>query len=155
MNSILFVCTANMVRSPIAEALLKNKLLAGHDEMQWRIGSAGTWADPGRKVTLYARDVMLNVFGIDLSLHRSQLVNLTLLKSYKLILVMETGHKEAIKAEFPEVADRVYLLYEMVDRSRDVEDPIGGTLIDYQEAAIEIDSILSQGFEKISQLSQE
>ena len=78
-----------------------------------------------------------------------------LLENFNLILVMAANHKEALTAEFPHLADRIYLLSEMVDLRRDVEDPIGGPLIEYQFAAREIKDYLERGFERIRELAQD
>ena len=56
--------------------------------------------------------------------------------------------------EFPQVADRVYMLSEMVGERMDIADPIGGPLEEYEETARELDLMLKQGFNRILQLSQ-
>jgi hypothetical protein len=66
---------------------------------------------------------------------------------------MAGNHKEALQAEFPDLADRVYLLSEMVGLVQDVEDPIGGPLDEFRIAADEIDRYLTRGFEKICELA--
>jgi hypothetical protein len=66
---------------------------------------------------------------------------------------METNHKEALRFEFPDLADRIYLLSEMVDRDFNIADPIGGAYSDYEKTAIEIAQILQEGFDRIVALS--
>ena len=66
---------------------------------------------------------------------------------------MESNHKEALRVEFPEIADRVYMLSEMVDVQRNVEDPIGGPLVDFVDTAREIDQYLTDGFDRICELA--
>ena len=151
MPSVLFVCTANVCRSPMAEALWRSRLA---EEAGWRVESAGTWALDGQLAARYAQQV-LKGRGSDLSQHRSRVVDKELLESFNLILVMEQGHKEALRFEFPGVASRVYLLSEMVDESRDIHDPIGGSLLDFEDTAREIDRILEKGSEKIRRLAGE
>ncbi len=77
-----------------------------------------------------------------------------MLQAADLILTMEKGHKEAITAEFPEIAGRVYLLTEMVGSSHDIHDPYGLEMEAYRETALEIDEYLSDGFEKILALAR-
>jgi protein-tyrosine-phosphatase len=151
MPSILFVCTANMVRSPMAMALWRQML--GAAALDWQVESAGTWTVDGQPAAARAIQALKDR-GALLSGHRSRPVSAELLRRFDLILVMETGHKEALKVEFPEVAGRVYLLSEMVGSRYDIPDPIGGPLSDYVETANEIERILSKGYGRICQLCQ-
>lgn len=152
MHSVLFVCTANQCRSPMAEGLLR--LRVGDDNVDWRIESAGTWALEGTPATPHAITA-LKERGYDLDGHRSRLVNLQLLQPFALILTMERGHKEALRIEFPEIASRVYLLSEMIGKVFNIDDPVGSPLKEYRATAQEIDQILDQGFTHIERLSRE
>lgn len=150
MPSILFVCTANICRSPMAMALFKSKV--DNDGLNWRIESAGTWAMDGNAASTNSQHVLFE-FGIDLSHHTSRSVEHILLDEFDLILVMEQGHKEALKVEFSSISDRVFLLYEMIGIKKDVHDPYGGRLVDYVETADEINQILSAGIAKIIEIA--
>ena len=152
MYSVLFVCTANICRSPMAMGLMQNKVRDSINE--WRIESAGTWAINGEPAAINTIKV-LEERGIDINSHRSRLVTLDMMRQFKLILTMERGHKEALQVEFPAYAGNVLLLSELVDGVFDVHDPIGGPLENFQETAKEIEQILSDGFENISNLSWE
>ena len=118
----------------------------------WKVESAGTWAIPGQPAASNTRKILLES-KIDLDEHRSRTVTRELLYDFNLILVMEQGQKEALRAEFPEIASRVFLFSEMVGENFDLEDPIGGPLEAYRTTAQTIERILNQGFEKISRLS--
>lgn len=150
MRSVLFVCTANICRSPMAEGLFR--AMVDSVENEWIIGSAGTWTSDGQPVsdgTLQA----LAKKGILINEHQSRQVNSDLLKSYRLILTMEQGQKEALRIEFPEIANRVYLLSEMIGQRFNVPDPIGGPQEEFDDTARELEKILANGMEKIKQLS--
>ena len=122
MPSVLFVCTANRFRSPLAAAILTKALEEMGIAEAWRIGSAGTWAMPGQPALQAVSDVA-HGFGLDLAAHRSGRVSRQLLSEYDLILVMEAGQKEALLSEFPEVAERLYLLSYVIERrSYDIPD---------------------------------
>jgi protein-tyrosine-phosphatase len=148
---VLFVCTANQCRSPMAEALLKS-LAARHGEAdRWQIQSAGTWAEPGRPATQLSQVVMRRR-NIDLSGHRSRLIDSDLLAAASVIMVMTRHHQEAIQAEFPGIQHKVYLLSQLVDRSFDIEDPYGGSLDDYELCATDLQNILTDGYDRLVEL---
>ena len=150
MPTVLFICTANIIRSPIASALFAQKLEQRGLSKAWQTASAGTWAREGYPAAREGQE-LLTTMGLDLSQHRSRMVNESLLKNADLILVMEKGHKEALWIEFPAYKDRVYLLSEMCGVETEVRDPIGGTREDFEDTIREIDHWLSQGFSKIIQ----
>lgn len=123
MPSILFVCTGNEYRSPIAAACFCKLLKTQSTEERWRIGSAGTWTIPNRPVPLEAVQNAI-LLGLDIEGHRTQVITHSLLEAYDLVLSMERGHKEALRVEFPAVRTHVYLLSEMAgDMPFDIPDP--------------------------------
>ncbi len=150
MPSVLFVCTANLCRSPMAMAIFRSKV--GQLNNGWRIDSAGTWAVDGEPAHPKARQVIAEQ-GLNLDEHRSQSITRELLLSYNLILTMEQGQKEAIQVEFPEAAKRVYLLTEMIGGSYNVHDPVAGSIEEFRITAGEMDRLLTDGFEKIAELA--
>ena len=152
MPSILFVCTANICRSPMAMALFRAKL--GEQADSWRVESAGTWAADGEPAHPKAQ-LAIAERGLDLSRHYSRSVSRELLRQFNLILTMEISHKEALRLEFPEIAARVHLLSEMVGQTFNILDPVGGSEQDFRIAAQDIDQIISDGFERILQLAKD
>lgn len=150
MYSALFVCTANICRSPMAVALLRARV--AEQSSLWRIASAGVWARPGNEAAVNTQLVVQHR-GQDLSAHRSQPVTRELVGAFNLVLVMERGHKEALRAAFPEYASRIYLLWEMAGEPREVVDPIGRSMVDYEDTANEMEIIFEQGWERICQLA--
>jgi protein-tyrosine-phosphatase len=146
MHSVLFVCAANICRSPLAMGLFSAQVLPEAND--WRIASAGIYAPlgyPAAQNTL----AVLKQRGIDLSQHRSSQITREMVEAYNLILTMERGQKEALQMAFQNQANKVYLLTEMVGGYWEIVDPVGGTLADFEDTAREIGQILTIGFEKI------
>ncbi len=118
----------------------------------WRIESGGTWAQDGSPAARYAREAMA-ARGLDLSRHQARTVTRELLNQFNLILVMETNHKEALCAEFPALASRIFLLSEMSGKRVSIDDPIGGEPPEYIECANGLDSWIENGWTNILRLS--
>ena len=151
MRSILFVCTANQCRSPMAETLMKDTLKKMDLHQSVLVASAGTWAEAGYPATGHGIIAMAQR-GLDSSRHRSQPITKALLDQFDLILTMEDVHKESIQVEFLENAGKVFLLSEMSGQTKNIEDPVGGSLEDYLVTANEIDGWITNGLPKILNL---
>jgi protein-tyrosine-phosphatase len=152
MPAILFVCTANICRSPMASAIFNELLKENQASGEWQVESAGTWALDGQPAAQGSQSVLAER-GLDISDHRSRSVGRELLQSFDLILTMEWGHEEAMRHEFPEVASRIHLLSEMANQSGNVDDPYGGPASGYEETAAQIEQLLRIGYEKIIRLA--
>lgn len=137
----------------MAEVLFANlvdqKKEAGVD---WRIASAGCWAISGLPATANAISAM-QARGLDLKWHRSQPVTESLLEEFNLILCMEHDHKQTLRKNFPDQAEKVFLLSEMVDGSQEINDPVGLPSDVYQSTVQLILYNLREGFDRILQLT--
>jgi protein-tyrosine-phosphatase len=153
MPSVLFVCTANICRSPMAVALFKRKIASLPDKDEWRVESAGTWGLDGSGITEGVR-VVLEEKGVECEEHVARTVDREMLSSFDIILTMEKDHKEALKIEFPELSERIYLLSEMVGERFDVRDPIGRPLSEVRKTARIIEMVLDKGFSRICELAE-
>ena len=125
MKSVLFVCTGNICRSPIAEGLFR-RLLGNRGDIE--ILSAGVHAVRGQPPSLYAVQVCEEE-GADISGQRSQPLTLALVDRATHIFAMTGAHVETIQTLFPQSADKTFLLREFEEPGttvwRDVPDPIG------------------------------
>jgi protein-tyrosine phosphatase len=148
MPSVLFVCTANRCRSPMAMAIFKEKVSKDFPGASWRIESAGTWTQRGLPTLKVVNDVLAER-GIDLQSQHSRTVTGPLLQSFQLILTMERGQMEALRVEFPEVANRVHLLGDVAGTGEEVPDPPTKSIAEIRELAVELDALIDQGYDRI------
>ena len=137
---ILFVCTGNLCRSPMAEYLLKDRL---GPESSWRVMSAGLFAVSGMSASPHAVGV-LAARNIDLGPHRSRLLTREWVDAASLIVVMTKSHREQLQALHRNAREKVFLLrsFDPAADSGDLDDPIGATLETYREARDAIESAL-------------
>jgi protein-tyrosine phosphatase len=147
-KTILFVCTGNICRSPMAEGFLKERLEREGLLGIYEVRSAGLLAVEEAQVSSFAVQVMAEK-GIDISHHRSHNLTLDDVEKADLILAMTRAHAEAIRFEFPKHKWKVYLLSEMVGRSYDIPDPYGGSFFEYRVCADEIMYLIEKGFSRI------
>ncbi len=115
---VLFVCTGNLCRSPMAAALLNARYRHQNPAI-----SAGTNGVDGQPAHPLAQELLAH-HGIDLSEHRARTVSPQMLSTSHLILTMETSHQDWILTRMPTLQGRVHLL----GRWRDLEilDPLAG-----------------------------
>lgn len=148
MPSIIFVCSANQCRSPMAEALFKAIVAEAEDLNAWRIESAGTWAYKGVPATALARQAMQER-SLDIEDHRSRPVSSELLADFDLILVMEDRHRLFLREQFPGVVERVRMFSEIVGNEEDIDDPVMGTLDTYRDTVAILQAHFEGGFDRI------
>ena len=150
--SVLFVCTANMCRSPTAEVILESMLRERGLQDDWWVDSAGTHAPILQSATALAQRVM-EERGLDLSGHRSKRVDRRVMLSFNLILVMEPMHLDMLMANYPDLSERIHLLTAVAGESGAVHDPVGGSLEQYRAIADRLIHLLKRGFDEIQSLA--
>ncbi len=131
---ILAVCTANICRSPMAEALLAHALRAESGPLAgFKVVSAGVAARDGDPASTNSVTALKKV-GLDISRHRSQLLTPELLKQASAVFVMTESHRAIIQAMFDPAPQNVFLLREFMPPGTDqqIGDPYGGPLPLYE-----------------------
>ena len=152
MPTILFVCTANRFRSPIAAACFQKELKLHNLDGDWQIGSAGTWTADGMPAMPDAIRSASRL-GLDLSGHTSRVIRSQLMSAADLVIVMEQGQKEALQSEFPRSAHKVHLLSEAATGAAyDIPDPVTSAMYAGADVPGEIDELIHSGFDRICAL---
>lgn len=138
---VLFICTANICRSPMAEYLLRAR--QGEDG-EWAVQSAGVSAFGGLPASREAVAVMAEL-KIDLQPHASQPLTRELAQAADLIVPMTRAHRDVIVRMSPDTRERVRLLrsFGPDGSEEDIEDPIGLSTAGYRTIRNQIDSAIS------------
>lgn len=153
MKTILFVCTANICRSPMAAGIMRDRLVAHGLADQVQVLSAGIWAEDGHSASKNAITV-LGERTIDLSSHLSQPITPALLDQASIILVMEEAHRRSLFYLAPRHLGKIFLLTEMTGGHEDVADPFGGNLQGYVKTANLLEELIDTGLPAILQRLQ-
>ena len=140
MKQLIFVCTGNTCRSPMAEGLLRNLLPA---DSGWEISSAGVCAADGWPTSANSVEA-LREKGIDISDLHSRTLTPYLIEDAALLITMTEGHRQAIMAVAPESEGKVFLLksFGVSKCAADIYDPVGENLDVYRRVRDEIDAAL-------------
>ncbi|EJR00479.1 low molecular weight protein arginine phosphatase [Bacillus thuringiensis] len=144
MKRVLFVCTGNTCRSPMAEALLRH-----HGGDRFEVQSAGVFAYPGSDASVYAKEALAEK-GISIN-HAAQQVNETLLDWADIVVTMTENHKYIVLGHYPSVEKKLNTLYGLTEGiGKDISDPFGGSLSIYKETLDEMEKLVQTLLKKHS-----
>jgi len=132
MKDVVFICTGNVCRSPMAEGFYRQLTKSDGSIV---VGSAGISAFDGEAASRHSVEVMADE-GIDISGHHSRMLTPDIIKRASHIFGMTHSHRDAVQVMFPESREKVFVLREFLvgpdaDFDLDVSDPIGGSLDEY------------------------
>ena len=163
MKKIIFVCTGNTCRSPMAMAFFNSFACLEPPEFGYEASSAGLAvskdAPPSENAVLAMRDP----WSIDISDHRSRILSQAEVREATLLLTMTTSHKHYILSMFPGAYQKVFTLKEYAYGkpgslenannaaavTADIADPYGGSLWAYKLCAVEIGQAVEKLVEKL------
>ena len=147
MNNILTVCIGNICRSPVAEALLKDRLPGR------KVWSAGLHALVGHPADASAREVAA-LHGLDLSAHRAQQVQGWMLTQAELVLVMQASQQSQLEQLFPLARGKIRRLGEFGPHGAfEIADPYQQPLAAYEAAHAAITVGVDEWARRILQIS--
>jgi glycine hydroxymethyltransferase len=153
MKTILFVCTGNVCRSPMAEGLFRH---AARGRGSYRVASAGVGAVEGQPPSQHAVRALKDL-GIDIAQQRSRLLSGDLVEQADYIFAMTHGHVDAVTLLFPQAAEKTFLLREFDETldvfEKDISDPIGGSFETYVNCRDQIEQGIASMLNFIEQTS--
>jgi len=151
-TTILFVCSGNTCRSPMAEGFFKkmlaDRLQCGIDDLPglgFVVRSAGTFAGFGAPANPLTLEV-LQRSGIDLAGHHSRGLGAEDINMADFIYTMSRGHLETVLAIAPDAASKTQAL----DPDAEIADPIGGPISAYEDVAVQIRRALERRIEEVT-----
>src|SRR3984885_2630751 len=154
MKTVLFVCTGNICRSPMAEGLFRH---ATRGRPDCRVVSAGVGALEGQPPSSHAVRA-LKELGIDIAHLRSRMLTSELVDEADYIFGMTHSHVDSVNLLFPQAAEKTFLLREFDETldefEKDISDPIGGSYETYAYCRDQIEQGIFAMLNFIEQTSQ-
>jgi ribose 5-phosphate isomerase B len=145
---VLFVCTGNICRSPMAAGLFNVRAKDLGEAQEFAAESAGTRGVEGAPASAYGIQMMAQRH-VDIQAHRGRSVTREMMEQSSVVIVMTMSHREALAAEFSKFRSKIHMMSELNDRMYDINDPYGGSLDEYTFYAQELEKLIENGYEKI------
>jgi glycine hydroxymethyltransferase len=127
MKTVLFICTGNVCRSPMAEGIFRHVV---HGRGNYRVMSAGLGAMQGQPPSPYAVQAVKEL-GIDISGQRSRMLTPEMVQQADYIFGMTHSHVDTVMLLYPQAAEKTFLMREFDETldtfEKDISDPIGGS----------------------------
>jgi protein arginine phosphatase len=144
---IIFICTGNTCRSPMAEAYFK--YLCEKSGLDIETGSAGTFAGIGEPAAANSIQTMAEL-NIDLSNFSSTPLTVELIDSSDMIICMTSSHRFQVGAMHAKMLKKTHLLGDFTENGHDIADPYGSALPNYRNCFEEMKPLLDNLLKKVS-----
>ncbi|MDF2595045.1 MAG: low molecular weight protein-tyrosine-phosphatase [Clostridia bacterium] len=139
---ILFVCTGNTCRSPMAKYLLEH-LISQNNGNPIEVLSAGIGAHLPSPISSHA-SALLSEKHIDASSHQALLFTPDLVDETTVVLTMGASHKANILSRYPFLSGHVHTLAEYVNCTGDIADPFGNSLDVYRTCFMQLEKLITK-----------
>lgn len=143
-QKLIFVCTGNTCRSPMAEAIFKSLEKVSNIKVISR-GLVVLFSEPINPKA----EIVLNKHDLELSNHVAKGLKASDIDEQTLILTMTANQKKKIYEDYP-TAKEVFMIKEFAGENGDVIDPYGGSLVEYEECYIELARLVKKTVYKLN-----
>lgn len=147
MKKVLFVCTGNTCRSPMAEVIMRR--MAENAGAQMQVQSAGLYVLPGEPASPHAVQAAKEL-GLSLEGHHAQALTAGMVEQADAVLCMTQSQAEQLRRVCPEAQKKIWAIKSFAGLgSGDVSDPFGGSILEYRDCAQELELLCGLALDKL------